>query len=112
MLQRLESYRHCESEAQVAIGANRSDMETKRQRLEQLVESTDRVRGEVRIISEKISAALSENRRAEQLERERQRERDKELRDLFRKIEKKELELRLEVKEEERLRKMLKKVTK
>ncbi|ORC93697.1 uncharacterized protein TM35_000015740 [Trypanosoma theileri] len=90
----------------------RAAAEAARRRLEGLREATERAATEAAGLSERISAANSENRREERLDAERRRERRREQQDIQRQIEKKELQLRRETMEHDRLSKMLNKVRK
>ncbi|SCU68066.1 uncharacterized protein TEOVI_000874800 [Trypanosoma equiperdum] len=112
LVSRLEMFRQREVETRAAVDKCRRETEVEEMRFEQLREATERVQGEKRIISSKISAAVSEYMREDKLEKEKQRERHNELQEVFRQVEKKEAEHRREIIEMERLRKMLKKVTK
>ncbi|KAG8348994.1 hypothetical protein ERJ75_000704500 [Trypanosoma vivax] len=112
LAQRLESLLRRESTDRATIERLQQEASSRSERLEHLVDATERVRGEARVVSEKISAALNEYRREAQLEKERQRERHLELQELFRQIEKKDLELRKETMERERLQRIYKKVAK
>lgn len=112
LISRLEMFRQREVETRAAVDKCRRETEVEEMRFEQLREATERVQGEKRIISSKISAAVSEYMREDKLEKEKQRERHNELQEVFRQVEKKEAEHRREIIEMERLRKMLKKVTK
>ncbi|KEG14151.1 hypothetical protein DQ04_00601180 [Trypanosoma grayi] len=112
LLRYVVAFEEKEATTRAAIAEYQAQTEQELKRLESQREATERARGEVAILSERISADLSEYRKEEKLEAERRRERLREVQDLCRQIDKKELELRRETMEHDRLSKMLKKVRK
>ncbi|KAF8296117.1 hypothetical protein TcYC6_0090140 [Trypanosoma cruzi] len=112
LLSYIEAFEERESAIRAATTEHRAQLEQEQKRLESLQEATEKARGEVAILSERISSALSAFRGEEKLEAQHRRERQRDVQDIVRQIEKKELELRRETMERDRLSKMLKKVKK
>ncbi|RNF00380.1 hypothetical protein TraAM80_07638 [Trypanosoma rangeli] len=114
--ERLLSYLHAFEERESAIRDSMTEHQTQlkqeNNRLETLQEATEKMRGEVAILSGKISSALGAYRSEEKLEAQRRRERQRDVCDIMRQNDKKELELRRETMERDRLSKILQKVQK